>query len=184
MPERYRAITWQNLATLAGPEGLGALGLVLDEHGQPLRTHAAAHELYRRMQGRRKTVLLGETRAGKTIAAAAALRAELELGNDQAQWVHACDLREPEAMGRALAASFLVLDDVGYELDGKTGGWLATERAPIRDFLARWESRSKARLIVTTAFGFDEMASDERGYGGAAAMRVYEGAETIRFRRT
>jgi hypothetical protein len=182
IPEAFRDVTWDSLATLQNPEGGPSLGAVETESGALLRGAAAVHEARRRIVGARKVVIFGPTRAGKTLLAMAALEDELRSGNDRARWVHAPALREADAMARALSSSFLVLDDLGYELDGAPdgSGWLAQKRGPACEFLGRWYLRRDARLVVTTWLGTGQMYA---AYGEGATARVYEGAAVIKLHK-
>lgn len=179
IPPAFTGITWGTLATLRNEEGQPSLGAVEAHGGRTVRGSAAVEELRRRTTDARKVVLLGDTRAGKTIAGVAMLEAELRRGNDQARWVHADRLKEADTMARALASTFLLLDDLGWELKGalEGSGWLPTLRGPALEFLGDWYLKRTARLVVTTSMDYDVMC---KLYGGGAAARVYEGAELIR----
>ena len=182
IPEAFRDVTWATLANLRTTKGVPSLGAVETSDGRLLRGAAGVAEARRRIEKAAKVVIFGKTRAGKTLLSIAALEDELRRGNDRARWVHAPTLREPDMMARALSSSFLVLDDLGYELDGapEGGGWLAQKRGPACDFLGRWYLRRGARLVVTTFQGYGEMS---RAYGDGAAARVYEDADVITLHR-
>lgn len=177
IPEAFHDISWDTLPTARGPEGRLSLGAVQTPRGR-LRGAAAVRDIRDRMKHAQKVVLLGDTRSGKTIAGVAALEAELRRGNDRARWIHTAKLREPDVMARALSSSFLVLDDLGWELrNAEAGsGWLPNLCGPTVEFLGEWYLRRTACLVVTTAMGYEHMA---KMYGAGAAARVYEGAEVI-----
>lgn len=182
IPEAFQNVTWSSLAGLRNSEGAPSLGAIETPGGSRIRGAAAVHDAWKRMERASKVVLLGGTRAGKTLLAIAALEAELRGGNDRARWVHAPTLREPEIMAKALASSFLVLDDLGYELDGapEGSGWLSQKRGPACEFLGRWYLRRDVRLVVTTFMDDSAMST---AYGQGAAARVYEGAKVITLHR-
>lgn len=196
IPDAYHDVSWANLATLRGPEGYLSLGAVETQDGRRLRGQAAVDEIRGRMEGASKVVLLGETRAGKTLVGVAALEAELRAALERRQvaeggaetqpapeetrmlWLHVEALKEPQMLKAALSSSFFVLDDLGWELCGAPvdSGWMPPLRAPALSFLAGWSLRRGPRLVVTTFLDHDRMA---RSYGDGAAARVYEGAEVI-----
>lgn len=178
IPEAFRDVTWSTLAALRNPEGGHSLGAVETEDGL-LRGPAAVHDARRRMSGAQKVVIFGPTRAGKTLLAMAALEHELRRGNDRARWVHAPTLRDPDVMAKALASTYLLLDDLGYELDGapEGSGWLSQKRGPACELLGRWYLRRDVRLVVTTFLGTAKMNA---AYGEGATARVYEGAAVIK----
>ncbi|MFS8065736.1 MAG: hypothetical protein ACMG6S_05115, partial [Byssovorax sp.] len=131
IPERFLGVTWNTLADLRNDDGASSLGTV-EVNGRIFRGTDAVHQLWTRTRKAKKVVLLGETRAGKTIAGIAALEDEIRQGNERARWTHAPTLKEPDPMARALSSSFLLLDDLGYELNGAQAGsgWLPQYRAP------------------------------------------------------
>ncbi len=179
IPEDFQGITWQNLASLRRA-GLPSLGEVAVEgDGRRLRGEEAVRELRRRIVGS-KIVLVGPTGGGKTIAAVAALDAEIRRGNLRVAFIHALKLAEPDAIARALGQKVLLLDDLGWETDGaKPGsGWLPGKTRGARDFLAAWYQLRDRQLIVTTELDEEEMGAR---YGRSAARRVYrDGASVIR----
>jgi hypothetical protein len=194
LPEGYLGVTWSDLATLRrrGRLSLGEVQAAAD--GRRLRGDEAVEELMVRMQAP-IVVLVGETRAGKTLAAAAAFDAEVRGGGRGRLWVQARMLgkrdtpAEREAVAELLArmerARSLYLDDAGYECGRHDPdvAWSHNAALPARDFLARWFERGDdRRLVVTTNFDGAELA---RRYGPEAAARLFEHAEVIQmFRRT
>lgn len=188
IPEKFHDVTWGTLGSLVpedeDPRRVRSLrgvktgnGLNLSE-GRWLRGQDAVDELQRRMRAARKVVLFGDSRAGKTIAAVAALEDELHT-NMRAQYLHVMDLNHPEAVARALQASYLVLDDVGYETNGAApgNGWLAHYTKATREFMARWYQLRGRRLVVTTNYDYDGIL--ER-YEAPATTRIFESADCIR----
>jgi hypothetical protein len=188
LPEKFiDGVTWTTLAHLR-EEGRSSLGTVLARGGKRLRGAAAVAEIQERMALSRKVVVLGETRAGKTLVTAAAIEGEIQAGNTQARWVNAVQLKEPDAVAGAPSGAPLVIDNLGYELNGaKVGsGWLPGLIAPACDLLDRWYLGGR-RLIVTTFLPFTSEVPEVPGmaelYGAGAAARVYESADTIRLFR-
>jgi hypothetical protein len=175
---RLVPLSWKLLAALRGPEGKPALGGVEDTQGRLLRGVAAVRELQTRM-GARRVVLLGDTRAGKSVSLAAGLDGELREGAERARWANAISLREPGAIDRALGAKTLFLDDVGEELfgAGENTGLAAQRCAPVCEFVGALARVRGKRLRVSTPMDFDRMS---RFYGGNVAARIYEGADVIR----
>jgi hypothetical protein len=200
IPEGFDEATWESLADLVNDDDAPSLGTVetVDGRRRRVRGAEAVRELRARFAKARKVVvLLGETRAGKSLVAAAALRAEILAGNFRAGWMHALELKEPGAIERALGYSTLVLDDLGYELNGAkaNSGWLPGYTGPACEFLARWYGLRGRRLIVTTFLEYTSADANGRArpddppgmaelYGAGAAARVYqEGAQVIRLFR-
>lgn len=187
IPAAFQGVTWETLARLRNTEGQPSLGVIESIHGMPMpggavRGLAAVQRARESIERSQKVVIFGPTRVGKTLLAVAALEDELRRGNDRARWVHAPTLRDPEVMAKALSSSFLVLDDLGYELDGAPEGsaLLSQKRGPMCDFLGRWYLRRDARLVITTWMGH---AAVSGAYGDGAAARIYEGANTIVLRK-
>lgn len=180
-------LTWARLAALGGPmrsdgRRLAALGGVETRSGRVLHGAEAVREIQERIAAAGRAVLLGGTRAGKSVAAAAYADERLIVGVEGLRWVSALSLREGPMLERAKVARFLVLDDLGEELAmAPKGSGLAAQRVPPVCELFGALARSRGQgLLVSTFLDFDAMADF---YGGGVAARVYEGAEVIRIVR-
>lgn len=178
-------VTWDRLGALLGPvrEGtrgrrFSALGGVKTHDGRVLTGAAAVREIRSRIGTAATTILLGATRAGKSIAAAAFADERLSAGVEGLRWVNAVTLGEVGAIDRAKAARFLVLDDVGEEFAmAPAGSWLfAQKAAPICTLVGALARARGQRLLVTT---WMDTAAMDRHYGGGVATRFCEGAETV-----
>lgn len=181
VPERFHGVSWATIPSLTY-DRQPSLGTVESRSGKRLRGAEAATDVQRRIERSTKVVLLGDTSAGKSLCAAAALEAEIRRGTDRARWFHVGTLKEPGVLERALSSAFLVLDDLGYELNGARAGsgWLPSLTAPACDLFARWYQLRDRRLVVTTFLDIDAMGEF---YGHGMARRVYEGADIIRLFR-
>ncbi len=177
IPDAFRGVTWRKLAGLMGPEGQTALGGVKDSTGRVLVGEAAVGELRARIEAP-KVVLLGETRAGKSVSLAAAIDGALREGAERARWCSSINLRDPGAIERAAGAKRLFLDDIGEELFGAAAGTgLCSQRnAPVCELFGKLERLRGKQSVVTTSFPFATMAAL---YGANVAARVYEGAAVI-----
>lgn len=201
IPEKFRSITWDALATLKNPDGCASLGGVYGPGGVALVGAEAVEEIRCRVSGADRVVLLGETHAGKTIVASAILNEAAELGANHAaarergeakgymreerpRFVREVDLRDPDVLARARTAGVLVLDNMGWALDGapKDSPLAAHKRGPTCDLLDALACRriGSFRLIVTT--WLDQGAMSD-AYSGGVVARVYEGSEVIRIAR-
>lgn len=201
IPEKYRSITWDTLAALVNPDGAPALGGVIAAGGVILTGAEAVAEIQRRCSGADHVVLLGPTHAGKTITASAILNEAADIGaahvvareagkakgqirEERARFVRELDLKDPEVLARARTAGVLVLDNMGWALDGARfdSPLAAQKRGPTCELLDALSCRKfgSHRLIVTTWLDQDEMAT---AYSGGVVARVYEGAEVIRIVR-
>lgn len=176
-------VTCKRLGWLKGPEGRAALGGVVDEQRGTLITGpSAVAELRRRSKGPR-VVILGDTRVGKSVSAAALAEDMIARGAKRVRWVNALALREPEALARALGALTAFVDDVGEEFAtaGESTGLASQRCVPFVEFMGARARLRGRRLVVTTYLDLHSMAAM---YGGGVAARVYEGAEVIRVART
>jgi hypothetical protein len=185
IPARYQGATWDTLADLVGPEELSTLGAVEREGDRELLRGAGAVRELRRRMARKKSVFVfrGESRAGKSVAAAAALEHELRRGARRACWAPAWRLKEAEVFRKALdAKDVCVVDNLGYELrNALPEDFRVSDRAgPAMEFFDAWYEEPGRRLIVTTWLTETELASF---YGGGATVRILEGAEEIVFHR-
>lgn len=184
VPEKFRGITLDTLAGLLGPNGAPALGGVVGANGAVLHGAEAVAELRDRTAGALRVVLIGETHAGKTVAACAILQEAAAQGAERPRFVRESDLRDPEVFALARSADVLVLDNLGWALDGAPGesALAAQKRGPTCDLLDRLSTRRRNsfRLIVTTWLDEKSMA---RAYTGGVVPRVYEGAELVKIVR-
>jgi hypothetical protein len=184
---RLAPVSWDTLAKLRGPEGHPALRGVVDERGRRLTGAPAVAELHRRMAGAPKVILLGDTRAGKSVVAAAYAEAEIQAGTERVRWTCASALNQSGAIDRALGGKVTILDDLGEELGNAVegSGVLAQRCAPVIEFVTSFARTRGKRLVVTTYMPF---ARESQGgppgvaemYGAAVAARLFEGAVVIR----
>ncbi len=194
IPDRHRGATWANLGDLVGPDGAPALSGVLTESGKPLRGLGAVADIRRRLAaGPDRALLLGATRAGKSVTAAAALDCWIRNGGERVRWVSALALREPAQMARALGARVLVVDNVGAELfgAGPMTGLCAQRCQPFAELVDAWSETKGKRLIATTFLTFEGFTVGTRFvpgiaelYGGNTASRLFEGATQIQIGAT
>jgi hypothetical protein len=141
-------------------------------------------------------VLLGAGRAGKSSLAAAWLRGVISEGRLGARWVPSRDLATEEApegrglpLQRAIAATRLVLDDLGAELDGapRESGLLAQRAVPAAKVITERHDRDRP-MVITTSIGAELPVGDTGAlrramadyYGDNIAGRIYEHAAVVR----
>jgi hypothetical protein len=183
---RLGPVSWATLAGLRGPEGHAALSGVF-VGGRQVTGAAAVAEIRRRTAGASKVVLLGHTRAGKSITAAAFAEEEIRADVERVRWTCAGTLMDPGVIDRALGAKVSILDDLGEDLGNAVegSGVLAQRCAPVVEFVTKWARMRGKRLVVTTYLPF---ARESQGgppgvaemYGAAIASRLFEGAAVIR----
>jgi hypothetical protein len=159
-----------------------ALGGVETHDGRALFGAQAVREIRARIAAAGRVVLLGDTRAGKSVAAAAFADERCAAGEEGLRWASAISLSDGAALERARVARHLVLDDVGEEFTGApAGSWLFAQRAtPVCALVGALARQRGQRLLVTT---YLDMAGMKNHYGGGVATRIYEGAETIKIVR-
>ncbi len=179
IPDRYHGVRWSNLATLRNPKGEPSLSGVLLEGGARLTGGRAVRHLRPVLDEDRPTVLIGRTRAGKSLTAAAFLDGLIRSGAERPRWASAEELGEPGAIDRAVHARTLVLDGVGEDLhQAPVGSPLNGVRcAAVAELVGTLARLRGKRLVVTTWMDFDAMAPH---YGGNVASRVFEGAAVVR----
>ena len=180
---RLVPVNWALLVALTNKAGHPALGGVEDVNGNLLRGEDAVIEVSTRLREEDEVaVLLGPTRAGKSITAAAYANELIEAGAERIVWTSPNRLRDPGEMDRALSAKTLFLDDMGEEFVGATkDSGLAAQRAVlVADLVKEWAKYRSRKLIITTFLESGPMGDD---YDHGVAGRIYEAADTIRIQR-
>lgn len=185
---RLEPVTWKRLVGLIGSEGVPALGGVEDSRGRLLTGIEAVAELRRRLTAS-KVVLLGDTRAGKSIAAAAFAAGEILKGSERVRWCATEGLDGPGMLDRATSGRTIIVDGIGEELKcaGPGTGLVAQRCVPVADLFGELYRLRGKQVLVTTYLPFENPDPRTPGmaelYGANIASRVYEGAETVRIRR-
>lgn len=176
LPERFKDCDFESLAmddrVSGGRPRIESIKRVLTRALDP------AHD---------RTVLQGRAGSGKTTIAACFIRWLIDAGIERARWVAARDLGRVDSVpwspvsryDLAVSASFLVLDDLGSELEGAGAGTgLAAQRIGPAMRLIEERYDRKAHILITTALSDHDLAWI---YGDGVARRVFERATRLRF---
>ncbi len=181
-------VSWKLLTTLIGPEGLPALGGVEAQDGRLLTGAEAVAELRYRLSAP-KVVLLGDTRAGKSVSAAAFAAGQIRAGAERVIWCNEGSLTDPGGIARACGGRVIVVDDIGEAIAqaGPRTGLAAQRVVPLVELFTDL-ARLRGKKIVSTTYLPNESTDPRRPsmgdvYGYGTAARIYEGAEVIKIRR-
>jgi hypothetical protein len=173
-------MTWTLLAGLVGRSGYAAVVGVETIDGDLLKGAEAVAEIQRRMSASEQIVLLGASRVGKSVSAAAFAHEEIRAGAEKVRWLNPFTLGD-FAVDRALGARTVIIDDLGEEMaTAESGTGISAFRAEgIGEIIAAL-ARTRGKCIVVTTFL--ERKRMANLYGGGVMARVYDGADVIRLR--